>query len=264
MLPRRQRRGQAEKQTGAGREDDGVEQDRAIHQHFRRPRGKALREADQHTQRQGSNGQPDGAARRRYQNAFGQQLDRQAPPAGPQRGTHRHFPLQFQQARQHHVGDIGAGDQQDESGHGQQNQKRRLRLARKCPVQRRGGDSEATRPVAFRMSGRHLSGGHSQIGPRLLHGHSGPQTAEHRGDQAEVRVGDIPGAGARRTLPCRHVDVALHGVLRNWRQDADHRGRQLIHLENLADDVRVAAVPALPILVTHYQHRAGSGGVAGK
>ncbi len=86
-----------------------------------------------------------------------------------------------------------------------------------------------------------------QIAPTALAACSGDgarlQPAEHvqRAEGAAV-LRDLPLAGgAERARQHRHVDVVLLRIVRHVRQHADHAMRAIVHLEHLADDVRIAA-----------------------
>jgi hypothetical protein len=58
------------------------------------------------------------------QQRFGQHLAHQAKPAGAQRHANRHFVPAAGPARQQHVRQVGAGDQQQQAHHGHQRQER--------------------------------------------------------------------------------------------------------------------------------------------
>ena len=61
----------------------------------------------------------------------------------------------------------------------------------------------------------------------------------------------------------RHVDVVVTRVLRNRWKDADHGVRPVVHFEDGAHDVRVAAEALLPVRVAEQQHRFGPQVVVG-
>ena len=73
----------------------------------------------------GASRQAEHSAGQRQHHALGEQLAHEAPAAGAQRGADGEFALQFQHARQQQVGHICAGDEQHETGAGQQHQERR-------------------------------------------------------------------------------------------------------------------------------------------
>ena len=66
-------------------------------------------------------------------------------------------------------------------------------------------------------------------------------------------------ARPERTGGGRHVDVDVERVLRDRRQDPDHLVRPVVHLEDAADDRRVAAEAPLPVLVAEDQDRRCAG-----
>src|SRR4029077_4949287 len=57
----------------------------------------------------------------------------------------------------------------------------------------------------------------------------------------------------KRTGSSRHINVVFLRVLREWRQDADHRVRFVVHAENFGDDGGVAAETTQPVFVTQQE-----------
>ena len=74
----------------------------------------------------------------------------------------------------------------------------------------------------------------------------------------EVRLSMNARRRPERALRRRHVHVVFHRILRNRRQHSDHGVRAVVHLEKLADDVRIAAVAALPVFVAQNQNGVGA------
>src|SRR5947209_3534816 len=62
---------------------------------------------------------------------------------------------------------------------------------------------------------------------------------------------------AEWTCRCGHVNVVLGGVLRNRRQHTNYGVRPIIHLKDLADDIRIASVMAHPIFIAEHQNGIG-------
>ena len=63
---------------------------------------------------------------------------------------------------------------------------------------------------------------------------------------------------AERAGGDRHVDVVLVGIARDRRQDADDRVRPVVHAEDLADDLGIAAEAPHPVLVREHEDGFGA------
>ncbi len=72
--------------------------------------------------------QPEAAGERGEQQALGEQLTNQPSASGAQRQAHGGFLLSRHAAREQQIGDIDAGDQQQQADRGKQHQQRRVRM----------------------------------------------------------------------------------------------------------------------------------------
>ena len=90
-----------------------------------------------------ANSRPNRPPAKREQRALGQQLTNQAAAPGAERRAHGELAIAAQQARERQVGDVGAGDQQDEPGRPEQDQQHRPRVARQLLAHADGRRREA-------------------------------------------------------------------------------------------------------------------------
>ena len=66
------------------------------------------------------------------------------------------------------------------------------------------------------------------------------------------------GRGAERARNRWHVDIVVTRILRDRRQHTNHGMHLVIHPEMPADDVRIATMALLPVLVAQYEDRVGT------
>ena len=87
--------------------------------------------------------QADDAAQGGQHDAFRQHLMQQAAAVGAQGGAQRHFALPGRGASQRHVGDVGAGDQHDETDGPEQHPQRRAHVTDDVVEEGHDGDAVA-------------------------------------------------------------------------------------------------------------------------
>lgn len=178
-----------EQQSGSETEEERVEQDSPIDVHVeieRHRRGKA--EGGQGPggpERQGDAGE---ASAEREQHAFREHLAQQVTAGGSQGEAHGHLAPPAGGVRQKHVGDVGAGDRENQERHqrngGQKHQHRGPISGR----QRAGGlEAEASALLRFGMGLGQALGQHVELGRGLGAGDAGPQAADHGNPVVEAR-----------------------------------------------------------------------------
>ena len=194
---------------------------------------------------------PHRPARRRQQDALGQELSEQAASAGAKRGTDGQLPAASHGARQLQPGRVGADDQQN------------------------GADGRGEQPDhAVAAAGQHVPIGlHAR--PRPV-GRHGRQFGEHRGELVAQAHGQRQELGLRlrggppRGEPADQTIVPVHAV---WigperrprvgllvrpevgRHDPDDGVRPAAQPHHLPDDARVALEVAGPDGVTQHDRR---------
>src|SRR5262249_13615185 len=141
-------------------------------------------------------------AQRSQQGALGQQLTDNAPSGGAERHTHRHLLSARRSADEQQVGDIGAGNQQNQADGAQQNQQRLPYVTDKVFVQQR--NTHTTVLIALRILLFQARGDQIQLCFRLLHGHVRLQSRDDIGSRVSAAH---PEAFRRKTE--RHSDVGL-------------------------------------------------------
>jgi hypothetical protein len=125
----RQRRHGAEEHSGEHRHRKGEQQHRCIDRNLRRARREPGGERNE--QVDADEGEPD-AERRAHQGqqrALGDELTHEPATPRTERDAQRQLSLASRDLGEHQVGDVGAGDQQDEAGRAKQDQQRRSRAA---------------------------------------------------------------------------------------------------------------------------------------
>ena len=214
-----------------------------------------------------ANSTPDDAADRGEQRALGEELPDQPAATGAQRRAQRQLAVPAQHPRQRQVGDVGAGDEQDQAGDAEQDQQQVARPfgQRRAHVQRGGLEARGRGAIdAGVIRGEALVDGGDGRG-RLLVGVPVLHAAEHAepAERAAVLRDGPLGGSAERAGQHRHVDVVLLRVVRHVGQHADDAVGPIVHLEHLADDVRIAAEAGAPVGVAEDQHRLGAGQIVG-
>ena len=198
---------------------------------------------------------------------FGQRLADQRPTAAAHRGAYREFPFAQGGAHQQEVGDVGAGDQQEEDHRAHQGQQRGAHLLDYMRVHRLEAD---------RVTGRAgnqevlpgLGGNLIDHGLRLVQGDTVLQACD-RAMLHLVAVDVVVGNAKREPdigKPLR-VRIGREEEFEARRQDADDlRAARSAGRQALTQHVGLAAEAALPIIVRDHEYgghsRSGSSGGA--
>ena len=257
----REGRKRSENQSRHHRDEQGESQDLRIEFDLARPGGEPAGEPRQHVEGGPGEGQADNAAEEREQRALGEQLPHESPSPCPERRSECQLTIAAQHARERQVRDVGTGEQQHETGRAQQNQQHLACARRQLLEHVRGARLKAcSRAIDLRkVSGPSLCHGR-HLGLGRVRGCSGLEKAEHlqRGEGTTIGFDVALGRRAERARRRRHVDVDLVRVVRHRRQHADHCVRAVVHLEDLADDLRVGAKLRPPVRVAKHEHRLGT------
>jgi hypothetical protein len=154
----------------------------------------------------GGEQQPAARAERGQREALGQQLHRDAAAARAEGDAHRELVLPRERARQHQVGDVGAGDQQDEADRSEQNPQRPPHGADHLIEQRHDLEGEtAVRRVDVRHVAAQPSRQDVHLVPRRVHAHARLQPRD------DVVVLRRPRRPRRRRERQRQKDLARFG-----------------------------------------------------
>ncbi len=248
MAGGKERRYQAEQQTGAERQEQREADDRQIERHLIQARHRdAVRDQDEQSamERDGQ-GEAGQSSRRTEQQAFRQHHPQQPPALGPKRGAQAQLALASRAPRKQEIGHVDAGDQQHQAHRAGEDQQRRAdllhgQLVNRHHAHRPGG--VALRHFRFELRGNrlHLVGG-------LLHRHTVAQP-RHRMRRAAAR---------RRAQPLqrpavRHQEIGPLALDRESRRHhADDRARARVGGERHAQHVRPSAEPRLPEFVADH------------
>jgi hypothetical protein len=209
----------------------------------------------------------DSAADRRKQNAFGKHLAEQPRRSSPHGGTDSDFFLPYRGACQQNIGDIGAGDQQNESDDGHQNFERLAEIgAQYGTAVAAFGDGEALIKKSTSVDSGHLAGlglkhlleFDVETGFRLSKADAGLQATDDLKPLALVEW-----LLFKREIVVAGKDFALHGewdpdvrinadrlALKLRRSNTDDIVRSTADANFAAKDVMRAAEAVLPEAVT--------------
>ncbi len=192
---------------------------------------------------------PSSAAKRRQQQRLAEQLAEQAPRAGTQRVAYRHLALPLLGAQQQQVGDVDAGEQQQQADRGEQRQQRRPAAAEQRALERPQRRPFALREVAG-VNRRELAHDAVEVGFRARQRHPGPQPRHG------VEAVRFDGLGVERAAVerHRHPHVGVAGVVEAGRHDADDRARPPVEHHLAAEHAAVAAEGVLPQPVREHHH----------
>ena len=256
--PRRERGDQPEADAREQRDRQREEEDRARHHDLRGARREPRREQDEKLPPGHGDAEAQRSADDRDDDAFRQKLAGEPPPPRSERRAQRHLPLAAHETGQREVRDVGAGDEQDEADRGGEQQERRAGVPRELLAEGNGHDRHAGRDgIVLGVVVRHFGRDFREILARALERRPLLEAGEREEHPGVPVVLDLfaraEGAGGDR-----HVDVVLVGIARNRRQDPDDRVRPVVHAEDLADDLRIAAEASHPVLVREHEHRFGA------
>ncbi len=123
--------------------------------------GEALQAGEQRDDRP-PQAEPEDAADRGQQKAFGEQLLHQSPPARAQRTAYRHLLLACDRSRKQQVRHVGAGDQQHQADGRQHHEQRGAGAPRQILMQRHHGRAHLV--VGVRILLFQAGGDESQVG----------------------------------------------------------------------------------------------------
>ena len=194
----------------------------------------------------------DDAAGGGEQQALDQQLPHDAPARRAHRVAHRDLARPCRRARQQQVGDVGAGDQQDEADRAHQGQEHDADRAGVEAFVERLDDADGELLVAGRMSRGQALDDAVELGPRLRGGDAGLQAREHG------EVADVAAAALLRRRDRRHPQLGVGRELDAGRHHADHRGRLAVDADRQAEHAAIAAVARLPQRVAEDHHALGA------
>ena len=263
-----ERRNQAEEERRQHRETEGEEQDPGIQAEVE-PRGQVggLQAGEQ---RAGPGGQqqPDPRRDQGQHQALHEELADELPPPGPQRQAHGGLAPPAVGARQQHVSQVGAGDQQDHGDHGRQ-QDARLDVASPLVgidlgAEQRQQDEPLALVLLRVIAGEDL-GQEADLGLALLHRHpilEAPDDAED-GRPALVEEGGHAPSQGELVHHAGHPEVAGIDPARAGEaagSHADHHELPAVELDRTAEDPPVAPEPPLPEVVAQHDHGVAVGG----
>ena len=217
----------------AERERDHV----AVDPHVVQPRNTGRLEPDQHVDAPDRQQQPETAADDAEDDAFGEELADEAAAGGAERAAHRHLAFARRRAREQQVGDVGAGDQQDEADGAEKHQHGLADVADHRLVERDRGEVEPLVAVRI-LRGEALADG-LHLGSDVLEWNArlGPA------DGSEVPRAALAG-GEVRVVGDRHPDDPAGRVGEALRHHPHDLGRYAVDRDLLPDRV-VAAAEAL-------------------
>ena len=189
----------------------------------------------------------------RQQHAFQQQLANDPPPRCAQGDAHGNFARAIRRPRQQQVGDVGAGDQQDERDRAHQRE-----------------EHDANRPAVLLLVERQDAGLDVLVGLGILlfdlSGYVDQLRLPVRSRDAGRQVSEGP-EWARIALLLqqaghlveRQPDVGVEGEPHPFRHHADDRRRVVVDAHRPADHAGILAVAIDPHGVTDQRHGLGAG-----
>ena len=179
----------------------------------------------------------------REQQTFDQQLQHQVNLLGSQRHAHRELAPAIDGAAHHQVGNVGAGDQQNEAHRSKQHQQQRTNVADNLRAQR--CDVDADRRILPRICARQLRVECVHLGPRLLQRDAGREPRD------DIQPASVPRRGFVIVQVQRHPDWRDAGrtEFEIARQDADHGDRLAIEAQNASHNAGVGGEITAPEVV---------------
>ncbi len=186
-----------------------------------------------------------GAAEKREHEALGQELAEHPGAAGPESGADRDLPLSRRRAREQHVGDVGAGDQEDERHRRQEHEERRPDVSDHGLLERSDGHVAVGAGELLLQA----PGDRRHLGPREVERRPALQAREH----PEALPSAVGGAGSedvgRPELGSRRPERREVEALRH---DPDDRVGLAVQVHRLPEDLRVAGIAPLPEAVAQH------------
>ena len=235
-------------------DDAGQRRDRQREQQHRRVErdlgfiGNRVRRHERQDRREPrvSQRRADHAGGQRQEQALGEQLSNQPPPARAERHADGHLALPRARARQHQVRDVGAGDEQEQRHRAEQHPDVPADRAR----ERLGEGQQADAPLVGKLGWIALlevRDDRPQIGFRLRGADAGLQAPEQV-HAAHAFDGLAPLERDRQV----DVGAAPHEALRHH---ADDRAVDVVQAQLAAQDVGITAELPLPEAITQHGHR---------
>ncbi len=159
----------------------------------------------------------------REQQALGQHLPGQPPPSGAKRRAHRELAAPLRAAGEQQIGDVHAGDREDERHRAEQREQRRPDGARHFMLQRAHDEPlPQRRPRHARKLRQRMPGDRIELGPAPVEPDSRLQTADH----PEV-VSPLPAVRRqRRAVLERRPDFSRRQRARFQNRAASRRSRE--------------------------------------
>ena len=246
---RADRRQQAEQEAGGHRDREAEQQHGAIHRHFRQARQVPGTEADYETHGGPRERQRQQPAADTEHDALEQQRPREAPARLPQRGADRQLPRACFRADQKEVGDVRAGNQQEESDRAQQDPERRSdvahdELARRAHERAQAGVRQERRRRLIRKRLRQIRQHRFEFRLHLRQRGVRRQPPDAlRAERTQLKRGAVD---AKRP-PQFRVGLGRHDE--SGGHDAHQFDTVAVDVDDSADHVRIAAEPPPPEVI---------------
>ena len=195
--------------------------------------------------------QAQGSSDRRQHHALREQLRDQTPPVGADGDPHGHLASSSGGPGQQQIGDIGAGDEQDEKHRSGHDEERGGHLAVVGRVQRLNLDTPAL--VGIGILRRQGGGQRVHAGLRLLHADARLET----GLGLQIARGTAPGFAAfRRSERQGHKNI--HLLIPRKAKSGGHHAHDgvafFVEIDGPTEDPRVARVAGEPQAVANNRH----------
>ena len=239
-----ERRRQAEHDAGDQRDREGKKEDPAVDGHFLEPRhGDRRRAADRGDGGAGESRSGDGAEDREH-HALGEELPHQAPPAGPERRPHRHLALPRDRLSELQVGDVRAGEKEQEPHRAEQHQELPPQIGADDGI-RKALHPSAPLAVGPGIEARQPGGHAHRIGIGLRDRHTGLEAA--------VREEQVIAAVGGRVRRERHPEIAGKVAIAVGHHAGDPV-RDAVQIDRRPDDARIGPEQAPPDSLAEHHH----------
>jgi hypothetical protein len=192
--------------------------------------------------------QADASRQARQQQRFGEQLEDNASPAGPERSTDRDFPGAARHAREDQDADVPAGQREQDQREALREENPHLRL-RAVHLGEHVGEWQylglELRVCLRELVGQALAQGLDLV-PRLLDGDAIGEAADDRRGRSLVSF------GVERVVPKREPEVVPIGEEKSLRHHADHRVRNGPDANRAPDGIGGPGQTRLPEVVPDH------------
>ena len=179
-------------------------------------------------------------AEQREHHALDEELPDHPPAARAERHAHADFLGAFGRSREQQVGDVAAGDQQDEADRTHQRPEDQFDLGRRRALVV-GGNRRLDAFIGLRVVARQPRRDRCQLAARLRDRDAVGQARDDLVDPYLAALATID-----RRLPERQPQVGVRGELHALRHHADDRREQIVDLDRLSQDSAIARVTGLP------------------